>query len=105
VKRALRPRATEALGVVPVTVTDRTAPAVLGLEPRTFRELVARLGVPHVTLGRRIVVPVAAMLEALEGAAVDPAPRSGAAERDAADDDGEVSVDGILAELGRRRRA
>jgi hypothetical protein len=70
--RPLKPRATSALAIVPVTVTDRTAPAVLGLEPRVFRELVARERIPHAVIGRRIVVAAQDVLDALGRIAARP---------------------------------
>ncbi len=105
--RALRQRATSSLGIVPVTVTDRTCAAVLGLEPRVYRELVTRVRIPHATIGRRIVARVDDMLAALdrmaEGAAATPTTPAG-------DDGGGASergptADEILARIGRRRTA
>lgn len=93
--RQLRPRVTDSLSVTPATVTDRTAPVVLGLEARAFREFVLRLGVRHVTVGRRVVARVSDVLDALDRAAVA-GPAVGA-EQPLSD------VDAMLARLGRRR--
>lgn len=87
--RALRQRATSSLGIVPVTVTDRTCAAVLGLEPRVYRELVTRARIPHATIGRRVVTRVDDVLAALdrmaEGTAATPTTLSG--------DDGEEACE------------
>lgn len=101
--RPLRPRATAALVVAPVAVTDRTCAAVLGLEPRVFRELVARLRIRHATIGRRVIASVADVLAALERAAVDD--DAHLIEHDGADEhDAPGSVDELLARLGRKHR-
>ena len=49
--------APEAVVAVPI-VTDATAPALLGMSARAFREAVQRQRVPHVKLGARIIVLV-----------------------------------------------
>jgi hypothetical protein len=90
-----------------VTVTDRTCAAVLGLEPRVYRELVSRGRIRHATIGRRIVTRVDDVLAALdrmaEGTVTTPTILSG--------DDAEgvpergPTADEILARIGRRRTA
>jgi len=105
VKRAPRPRATSALAIVPAAVTDRTAPAVLGLEPRAYRRLVERERIPHAVVARRVVCRVDDVLAALDRVArrtgdtevVDPA----------ADDldDQPQSADEVLRRLGKERVA
>jgi hypothetical protein len=64
-------RATDAIAVSPATVTDRTAHLVLGLEPRSFRVLVASCGVRHVRVGRRLLARVDDILAALDAMAVE----------------------------------
>jgi hypothetical protein len=64
--RPLRPRATSTIALAPATVTDRTAPLVLGLEPRVYRELVRAESIPHALVGRRLVCRVDDVLAALD---------------------------------------
>jgi hypothetical protein len=96
--RPTRTRATSGLAVAPVTVTDRTAPLVLGLEPRAYRELVTRWRVPHARIGRRVVARVEDVL-----AAFDRVSR----ERDDAGSTGDPAdfetADDLLRLLGRAR--
>ena len=66
--RPLRPRQTGSLPVAPVVVTDLSAAAVVGLERRSFRELVRDLKIPHVRRGQRILVDVEVLREALASA-------------------------------------
>lgn len=100
-RRTLRPRATSAIVVAPVAISDRTCAAMTGLEPRDFRALVARLGVRHVAKGRRLVVLVADFVAALERGGIDGA----APLAPPADDEGPASVDQLLERLGRKRIA
>jgi hypothetical protein len=97
--RPLRPRGTDAVAVVPAVVTDRTAPAVVGLDARAFRAIVAQLAVPHTVCGRRMLVRVADFVDAIgrpaEGGDAVPVPP------DTAHDD----ADTVLARIGRRRSA
>jgi hypothetical protein len=44
--RRRRPRATDGITVAAIVISDRTAPALVGLEPRAYRALVAELGIP-----------------------------------------------------------
>lgn len=94
-------RATAELSVTPVTVTDRTAPAVLGLEPRVYREYVIRHGVRHTMIGRRMVCRVSDVLDALDRAAVDGATTAA----ETVDEDAPSNVDALLERIGRRRTA
>jgi hypothetical protein len=80
--------------VAPVTVSDLTAPAVLGLEPRSYRELLMREAVPHARLGHRVVARVEDVLEALDRIAG----RGGEAVAEPS------GTDRILARIGRTRR-
>lgn len=98
--RKLRPRATDALTVAPATVTDLTSHAVLGLEPRVFRDLLVKWNVRHAVLGRRVIASVADVLAAIDRAAV-----KDAADEEVVDDGEPSSVASLLARLGRRRTA
>ena len=104
--RALRPRATSSLAVSPLAVTDRTCAAVLGIEPRVFRELLVRESVSHARLGRRVVARVEDVLAALDRLAVAPGDEFGTRVPKAdgvEDDDVPDTVDGVLRKLGKER--
>jgi hypothetical protein len=101
VTRALKPRATDALALQPACVSDRTAPAVLGLEPRTFREWVAREGIPAARIGKRVVVRLQDALAALDRASGRAEGSPSPAPEETADADG---VDRVLRLVGRTRR-
>lgn len=103
-------RARPAVGVAPVLVSDEDASCypVAGLTARRFRELVRTLDVPHVRLGRRILVRAfdldeamrrAVSAESLETTAND-GPGDLGGEAGAA---APVGVDEVLAAIGRRR--
>ncbi len=94
--RPTRTRATSVLAVAPVTITDRTAPLVLGLEPRAYRELVTRFRVPHARIGRRIVARVEDVLAAFDRISRE----RDDAESDPADFE---TADDLLRLLGRTR--
>ncbi len=96
--RALRPRATAAIAITPVIVTDLTCHAVVGLEPRHFRETVYALQIPHVDRGRRLVVLVQDFTAAIERASSSPETLP-VIEKPLA------TVDDVLARVGRRRSA
>src|SRR5258708_13158381 len=64
-------RTTASIAVAPATVTDRTAHLVLGLEPRGFRALVSSHGIRHVRVGRRLLVRVDDILDALDTMAIE----------------------------------
>jgi hypothetical protein len=74
------------------------------LEPRVFRELVAREKIPHTRLGKRVVARVEDVLAALDRLAVAPAPDTAAADPDVDDNDEPADVDALLARVGWRRR-
>jgi len=99
VTRALKPRATSALTLQPEYVSHRTAPLVLGLEPRAFREWVAREHIPAVRIGKRLLVRLQDALAVLDRAsgrdASQPAPEEPASAG---------GVDRVLALVGRSRR-
>ncbi len=100
--RSLRPLATDAVSVSPAVVTDRTCAAVLGLEPRAFREAVARLRIPHRIVGRRMLVCVADFMAAVRGPVVAAVPDDQSA-TPAPEEIG--SADDLLRRIGRRRCA
>lgn len=92
--RPLRQRATDRIAVAPVAVSDRTCAALLGLEPRVFRELCVREEIPIVRLGRRVlarVEDVEAALVRLAGQAVD------------VEDERPRGAGAVLALVGRQR--
>ncbi len=96
-----KPRATERLALAPVTVSDRTAPLVLGLEPRAFRALVERERIPHATIARRTVCRVEDVLAALDRLVTRP---EGEPVREPTERQPE-SVDAVLARIGKERVA
>lgn len=105
--RALRPRQTASLAVAPVTVTDLTCAQVLGLEPRPYRELLARERVPHAKIGRRVVARIEDVLEALDRlriAQADASAHAGVRDEEEHEADEPSSVADVLARLGRGRR-
>jgi len=99
--RALRPRATSSLSVVPALVSDLTAAAVVGLEPRQFREFLRVAGVPHAVVGRRAIARVDAVLEAVEKLSRVPDGPGDASDETTSDH--EPTIDQLLARIGRRR--
>ncbi len=101
--RLLRPRQTGSLAVAPVVVTDLSAAAVVGLERRSFRELVRDMKIPHVRRGQRILVDVEVLREVLASAStreVDDAPAG--IEGDADENPGPTASE-LLQRLGRTR--
>lgn len=50
----------------PLTVSDASAPAVVGLTPRQFRRFVHEKGIPCVRVGRRTLVRADLLLEAID---------------------------------------
>jgi hypothetical protein len=85
-------------------VTDRSCAAVLGLEPREYRELVVGEHVPHARRGQRVICrldDVLLAVDRLAASATSPAEAASAAD----DTDAGPGVDGILARIGRRRTA
>ena len=103
--RALRPRATASLVVAPVLVTDRSAPAVLGLEAREYRELVAEHGIRHVRRGHRVIARVEDVLAALDRIAATQAEGESTHTEDPAGESQPETADDFLAAIGRRRTA
>jgi hypothetical protein len=100
--RPLRTRATSSLAVFPALVSDLTAAAVVGLEPRQFRELLRTAAIPHAVVGRRVIAPVEAVIEAVERLAK--LPKASTDETfDESHLDSEPTVDQLLARIGRRR--
>ncbi|HXX68100.1 MAG TPA: hypothetical protein VEK07_13000 [Polyangiaceae bacterium] len=97
--RALRPRATAALPVAPALVTDLTAPAVVGLEPRHFRELLRAERIPHAVVGRRVIARIEHVLAVVDRLAEGSSLATGAPGQE----DDEPSADALLARIGRRR--
>jgi hypothetical protein len=99
-RRRLSPRATDALAVVPITVTDRTCALVLGLEPRVYRALVVRERIPHARLGRRMVARIEDILAVFDrlahGTTSPDLPEDQTSQPDTAD--------AVLAILGKERR-
>lgn len=85
------------LAVEPLLVSDQSAPAVVGLDPRAFRELVRKNKIPHVVAGHRMLVRardlVALVVRGEPVSASEPP------------DDDDLSADEILARSGYRRRA
>ncbi len=99
-QRKLKPRATAALNIMPVMVSDRTCAALFGIEPRDLREKIAP-HVPHAVIGRRVVMRVEHVLAYLDGLASPE--RAGS--REPARSDGATTTDDLLARIGRRRTA
>jgi hypothetical protein len=106
VARRLRPR--EPIAVMPVVISDRTAPMLFGFKsPRSFREFVRRHAVPYAADGRTILVDVDVLrskLAELAARSVQVAARatSPEAERVVAPDarDHKDEADDVLAALG-----
>jgi hypothetical protein len=106
VTRALRPKATAALAVVPILITDRNAAATVGLEPRELRELVADLGVRHVRRGHRLLVRPEDLLSAIDKIAEKQPSRSEAIAVQVHDEEPQPeTADDFLRSIGRRRTA
>jgi hypothetical protein len=93
--RKLRPKVTARLSITPVLISDENAPAVVGLEPRQFREFVTRHGVEHARDGKRLLVRVDVFLAAIQELET--------AARQAPVDDDEGDVDAVLKRMGRKR--
>lgn len=88
--------------MVPPIISDRTAPALAGLEGRAFREFILARGIPHTTHGHRLLARTADVLEAIGRTVLrEVAP--------AAIDDGREpaaeSADAVLAACGMKRKA
>lgn len=98
--RKLRPRATSVLVVAPIAVTDLTAPAVLGIEARPFREWLVAANVPHTRRGKRVIALVADVVAALERSSMGEPTEDGQDVHEAP-----RSVDALLARIGRQRKS
>lgn len=105
-KRALRPRHTAALVVSPIVVSDLSAAAVVGLEPRQFRELVRAKAIPHTLSGQRMLVRAEDLLAALDvaPAAAEPLSEAPAVDDHDLDDDEPKDADEVLRRIGLERR-
>jgi hypothetical protein len=106
VKRALRSRATSALALAPVTVSDLTAPAVFGFaDGRPFREFLVREHVAHARVGHRVFARVEDVADALARVARTTA-EQGEETREGGDESSTPdTVEGVLRVLGKRRTA
>lgn len=100
-KRALKPKITANLAVAPALVTDLSAPAVIGLEPRSYRAFLKSESVPHAIVGRRVVARLDHILAAVDRLAQRQ--REDAPLDRAVDEDDSPSVDELLSRIGRRR--
>jgi len=100
-RREIKPRETSFVAPRAVTISDRTSAALVGLEPRAFRELVTRRKIPHVRIGDRVVVLASEFEKFIERASSEPSEQSEPIDVD----DSPSSVDAVLARLGRRRVA
>jgi len=101
VSRPLRPKRTAALAVVPATVTHLNAPAVLGLEPRSFRDFLKKHRVRHWSDGQLVMARVDDVLVKLDELSARQGPASDCeADGIGADD---PAVDTLLCRLGRAR--
>jgi hypothetical protein len=108
--RRLRARRTSGLTAAPAAVSDLTCHIVVGLEARSFRELLIRERVAHARLGRRVIARVEDVLDALDrlaGAVMQMAPVSQIQDEPQPEQEleEEESVDAVLAALGRERVA
>lgn len=103
--RPLRPRATDAIVVAPIAITDRTCAPLTGLDPRPWRELVERLRIPHVRAGKRISVLVADYVAAIERASRETAREHSDDATDQTTEEHTPTAVALLARLGRTRAA
>ena len=95
-ERKLRPKATAALSITPVLISDENAAAVVGLEPRQFREFVRRHAIEHACDGKRLLVRVDVFLAAVQSLEI--------ASRRSSTEEDEDDVDAVLKRLGRKRQ-
>jgi hypothetical protein len=90
VKRALHPK--PATVIEPIVVSDQTCFAACGLTPRQFRELLSEHPeLPRRRLGHRLLVRADHLLRFVDASAP------------AANDKAELTVDEVLANLGKKR--
>ena len=85
--------------IAPVCVSQDTSLHVLGIASRPFREAVIRHAIPHVRLGRLVLVRVADWLAAMDRMAATTNATASADELDAAPI---MSMDEMFARIGRR---
>lgn len=78
-------------------MSDATAPQLIGMSPRAFRDAVRAQRIPHVRIGARVVVLVSDLAR-LARVHDDDGP-----ELATPDDEHELDADDVLAELGLRR--
>lgn len=100
-RRHLRPRTTSALIAAAATVSDLTAPLIVGLDGRPYRELLDRENVPHAHIGKRVVARLEHVLEAIDRIAA----RTEHAKPLEATPEPARTADDVLARIGRVRRA
>jgi hypothetical protein len=55
-----------------ILVSDRSAPVLCGLEPRVFRALVAKLGIPCMRVGKRLLCRATDLADAIGRASEEP---------------------------------
>jgi hypothetical protein len=97
--RPLRTRETSKLSVAPLAITDLTCAALIGIEPRVFREWLVSAAVPFIRIGRRVIARADHVLAALAGDAA-----STATPGDVEDDDSQPTSEAeVLAAIGLRR--
>ena len=97
-RREIKLRVTASLSVAPAIVSDLTSPQVVGLEPRQFRDFLRTAGVPHATVGRRVLARVEDVVAAIERLS-----SRGSIEQSGESSADEPSADELLARVGRRR--
>ena len=95
--RVLRPRATAAVSVAPPLVSDLTAPHLVGLDGRPFRDFLRAAKIPHAIVGRRVLARLELVVEAVDRLAA-----TGSTETPETSED-EPNAEAILARIGRRR--
>jgi hypothetical protein len=97
-KRNLRPK--PAVVVAPISFSDETCFAVVGVTPRRLRQLIERHTIPHARDGKRVIVDADDWRRAMASLAAG----GGAPANDLVghDDDQPTSADAVLAKLGRR---
>jgi hypothetical protein len=100
-RRNLKPKPATAMRAVTFTDDDPSCFPVTGLVGHRVREVVAKLAIPHVRIGRRMIIAVDAWESAIGRAARAP----GEAPVDEVASDQPETADEVLAALGRRRSA
>ncbi|MBX3208407.1 MAG: hypothetical protein KF764_25400 [Labilithrix sp.] len=82
-------------------VSQATAPAVLGITPKKFIEIVKQWGIPHTRCGRSYLVRLDTIVDAIEKHGVE----LGAPTNDLHASGEASDVDAWLAKMGERRTA